>query len=69
MVGVPVTGRLPHSHAQIVQCSQDVGVTAEEPSHEDGQQPDDDTEDNSQCDHTLPPLISALRFPDAELWD
>jgi hypothetical protein len=68
LTAFPATGRLPHTHAQIVQCSQDIGVTAQEPGHEDGEQRHDDTEDDSQSNHALPPLISAPRFTDAELW-
>ncbi len=48
---VGLVGRVTHADAEVVQGLQDVGVAAQQPGDEHGQQKHDDTQDDGQCDH------------------
>ena len=55
-----VTGiRIAHANAQIVECLEDVGMAAQQPGHQHGQQHHHDAQDNCQGNHTSPPLHRA----------
>jgi len=46
-----VTGWFSHTDTEVMESLQDVGMTAEQSSHQDGQQRNDDTEYDGQSNH------------------